>query len=112
MFPRYYLPSAPGLGTQTYIRCYQYRQSLNHIQKHFILLALRKRGDLGGCRLSSLYSKVNRAVEARALGWEHKVREGIGLSKSRKGRKICRDLGFWSPLKKIRGSKPVWPALT
>ena len=68
MFPGYYLPSAPGLGIQTYIRCYQDRQSLNHIQKHFILLDLRKRGDLGGCRLNGPYSKVDRAVEARALG--------------------------------------------
>lgn len=67
MFPRY-LSSAPGLGAQTYIRCYQYGQSLNHIQKHFILLALRKRGHLGSWKLNGLYSKVDRAVEARACG--------------------------------------------
>lgn len=81
-------------GGQTYIRCYQYGQSLNHVQKHFILLALRKRGHLGSWRLNSLYSKVDRAVDARA-----RVGEGTGLSKSRRGGKICRHLGLWDPLK-------------
>lgn len=78
MFPRYCLSSAPGLGAQTYIRCYQYRQSLDHIQKHFILLALRKREHLGDWKLNDLYSKVDKAVKARAwVGTPGKGRDWI-----------------------------------
>lgn len=44
ILPKGRLSSAAGLGAQTYVRGYQDGQSLDHIQKHFILLTLRKEG--------------------------------------------------------------------
>lgn len=110
-FPRYRLSSAPSLGAQTYIRCYQYRQSLDYVQKYFVLLALRKTEDLGSWRLNSLRSKVDRTVAARTLGWGHEVGEGTGLSTSKGGGKICH-LWTLESQKKIRGFEPLDLSLT
>lgn len=72
-FSKCRLSSASGLGAQTYVRGYEHGQPLDHIQKHFVLLALRKR-DLDAWRLNSLCPQVDkqdRAVEARTPGWGH-----------------------------------------
>lgn len=91
------LASAPGLGAQTYIRCYQYGQSLNHIQKHFILLALRKRGHLGSWRLNSLYSKVDRAVDTRARVGDTRSEKGLDYANLREVGRYAGILGSGIP---------------
>lgn len=101
-FLRYHLSSAPGLGAQTYIRCYQYRQSLHYVQKHFVLLALRKTEDLGSWRLNSLCSKVNRTVAARTLGWGHEVRKGLDYLHLEEMER-CATSGLWNPRKRSEG---------
>lgn len=60
MSPKRHLSSAAKLGAHTYVRGYQYGQSLDHVQEHFVLLALRKRGGFGGWRLTGYYSNTDR----------------------------------------------------
>lgn len=79
-FPKSHLSSVPELGAQTHVRCYQHRQPLDHVQKHFILLALKKTGDLEAKRPGT--GRKDRPGEARTLGWGHRVGKGLSMSRN------------------------------